>query len=125
MSGIDPTNDVFQGRLYIGEDKATFDNPTADFSLNAADFGQLDQHGHGTHIAGIIAELAPKARLHILKYYNPNASGEQNLTSTIKALEHAIELNVDIINYSSGGPEASARKSTIANKKDFDNISSW
>ena len=86
-TGIDPTNDIFQNRLYIGENKATLDNYGVDFSLHAPDFGQpYDQHGHGTHIAGIIAELAPKARLHILKYYNPNATGEQNLTSTIKAL---------------------------------------
>lgn len=120
-TGIDPTNDIFQDRLYIGDIKATFDNYGVDFSLHAPDFGQpFDQHGHGTHIAGIIAELAPRARLHVLKYYNPNATGEQNLTSTIKALEYAINLNVDIINYSSGGPEASAREKylfDLANKK--------
>lgn len=120
-TGIDPTNDIFQDRLYIGDKKANKDHYGLDFSLHANDLGRpYDEHGHGTHIAGIVAELAPKARLHVLKYYNPNATGEQNLASTIQALEYAIKLNVDIINYSSGGPEASAKEKylfDLANQK--------
>ena len=40
-----------------------------------------------------------------LKYYNPQASGQDNLNSTIEALRYAVDRNVDIINYSGGGPE--------------------
>ena len=59
-TGIDPTNDAFKNRLYVGNKKATPENYGVDFSLNA-DFEKrpYDQHGHGTHIAGIIAKLAP------------------------------------------------------------------
>ena len=46
-------------------------------------------------------------KLLVLKYYNPKASGQKNLESTIKALEYAVDQNVDVINYSGGGPEPS------------------
>jgi len=110
-TGIDPYNPIFKDRLFIGNKKATPENYGVDFSLNAIDRSQpYDLHGHGTHIAGIIAKLAPRAKLHVFKYYNPKASGEENLQSTINALAYAIKLGVDIINYSSGGPEASKKE---------------
>lgn len=113
-TGIDPFNSLFKDRLYIGKQKATPENYGLDFSLHAADQNQpFDEHGHGTHIAGIIAELAPKAKLHIFKYYNPKASGEENLRSTIQALAFAVEQGVDIINYSSGGPEPSEKEKQL------------
>ena len=118
-TGIDPHNPIFKDRLYIGNNKASSEQYGVDFSLNASNkYLPYDQHGHGTHIAGIIAELAPKARLHIMKYYNPSASGQENLQSTINALEHAISLGVDIINYSSGGPEPSNQEKRLFNLAD-------
>ena len=115
-TGIDPHNSAFKNRLYIGKNKATSDHYGVDFSKSAFDKkSPYDEHGHGTHIAGIIAELAPKAKLHILKYYNPQASGEENLQSTIDALEYAINIGVDIINYSSGGPEPSINEERLFN----------
>lgn len=113
-TGIDPTNQIFEGRLFVGKSPATFDNYGVDFSKGAQNLSSpIDQHGHGTHIAGIIAKYAPEAKLHILKYYNPMASGEENLKSTIEALRYAINLNVEIINYSSGGPEASIEEKRL------------
>jgi len=120
-TGIDPTNELFQGRLYIGNKPASNDEYGMDFSTDAQSMTRpYDLHGHGTHIAGIIAKRSKHAKLHILKYYNPSASGEENLQSTIKALQYAINLGVDIINYSSGGPEpsiAEKRLLDLAEKK--------
>ncbi len=65
-----------------------------------------DTHGHGTHVSGIIKGIYPNVKIIPIKYYNANATGEQNLENSIRALEHAVNLNVDIINYSGGGPEA-------------------
>ncbi len=43
-----------------------------------------------------------------LRYYDPTASGEDNLKNTIKAINYAVDNNADIINYSGGGAEFSA-----------------
>lgn len=75
-----------------------------------ADFteeGIKDTHGHGTHIAGVIAKFAEDSNycLVILKYYK--ISQFDNTSLSIKALQKAIDLKVSIINYSGGGMEKS------------------
>ncbi len=72
-----------------------------------------DNHGHGTHIAGIIGAeggnnlgisgVAPKVSLMILKYYDPKIEGIDNLKNTIKAIHYARKMKAHIINYSGGG----------------------
>lgn len=79
-----------------------------------------DNHGHGTHIAGIvgaeggnnigISGVAPQVSLMILKYYDPTSQGNDNLKNTIKAIEYAVKMNAHIINYSGGGLEPSAQE---------------
>lgn len=68
-----------------------------------------DNHGHGTHISGIIGAVAPcpNVRLMILKYYDADADGKTNLRNTISALHYAVDNGADIINYSGGGAEFS------------------
>src|ERR1035437_4444276 len=53
-----------------------------------------DEHGHGTHIAGIINANAYEGDycLVSIKYYNPNADGKQNLDTFIKAVRYAINI---------------------------------
>lgn len=83
-----------------------------------------DDHGHGTHIAGIIGAVGgngigisgvcAQASLMILKYYDPSASGRQNLENTIQAFRYAINNGAHIINYSGGGSQFSdAEKQVI------------
>lgn len=62
-----------------------------------------DRHGHGTHIAGIIKSQAPKAKLMILKYMDPEYAHVDGLKTTVQAIYYAIQMKVDIINYSAGG----------------------
>lgn len=73
------------------------------FSSNNGDIS--DNHGHGTHVAGIILQKARSARVKfmILKYYDPDKSGEENLLNTVKAIRYATRMKADIINYSGGG----------------------
>ena len=76
-----------------------------------------DEHGHGTHVAGIIGAVrgngigisgvCPNISLMILKYYSPNASGKENLENTIKSFIYAVQNGAHIINYSGGGAEFS------------------
>lgn len=94
--------------------------------------GLKDNHGHGTHISGIIDQYAkdyiflknkkvPKdidgvdadyCQI-IIKYYDPKAYGNDNLKNTIKAFRWAIDQKVDIINYSGGGTEYSAAERAV------------
>ena len=64
-----------------------------------------DEHGHGTHIAGLIAKHAQPAPFCIMpmKYFDGNALGEDNLLRSCMALRKAIDMKADIINYSGGG----------------------
>ena len=113
-TGIDPDHPYFKGNLKVLEGKSSRDNYGIDFSAKANNKNKpYDFHGHGTHIAGIIRSVYPHVKLLILKYYNPNASGQDNLDATIKALEFAVSSNVDIINYSGGGPEPSNEERKI------------
>ena len=76
-----------------------------------------DRHGHGTHIAGIIGAtkgngvgisgVAPNVSMMILKYYDPKATGVNNLNNTVKAIHYAIQQGAHIINYSGGGLDPS------------------
>jgi subtilisin family serine protease len=67
----------------------------------------VDAHGHGTHLAGIIDKLAKEAGVNyclvILKYYTVDAEGHANLERSNSAIQHAINIHADYINYSGGG----------------------
>lgn len=66
----------------------------------------MDGHGHGTHIAGLIGGsngVAPRVSLMILKYFEEDTSGEQNLKNTIRSIKYAVKMGAKIINYSGGG----------------------
>ena len=114
-TGIDPNHPQFSGKLWVGRNPSNHDEYGMDFSSLDGSINKkpYDHNGHGTHIAGIIAKINPKARLHILKYYNPKADGYQNLKATVRALKYAINLGVDVINYSSGGPEKSPEEQKL------------
>lgn len=76
-----------------------------------------DNHGHGTHIAGIIGAeagngkgiigISPQVSLMILKYYDPKVPGADNLKNTVASIKYAVKMGANIINYSGGGTEFS------------------
>jgi subtilisin family serine protease len=76
-----------------------------------------DNHGHGTHIAGIIGAVfdprngvsgvAHHVSIMSVKYYSDSNSGSVNLRNTVKAIDYAVQHGATIINYSGGGPEFS------------------
>jgi subtilisin family serine protease len=77
-----------------------------------------DHHGHGTHIAGIIAArrqspfnfegIAPEVKLMILKYYDPKSLRQNNVENSTAALQYALKMKARIINFSSGGDKPNA-----------------
>ncbi|OGQ13521.1 MAG: hypothetical protein A3B70_04615 [Deltaproteobacteria bacterium RIFCSPHIGHO2_02_FULL_40_11] len=82
-----------------------------------------DDHGHGTHVAGIIGAvkgngigisgICPNVSLMILKYYAQSAPGSDNLKNTIQAFKYAVQNGAHIINYSGGGAEFSSAEHAV------------
>ena len=59
-----------------------------------------DKNGHGTKVAGIVTNIAPKEEYHILQVMDSNGKGD---CSTIcEAIEEAINNNADVILMSIG-----------------------
>lgn len=106
----------------IDDDKNGFVDDYHGFNFVANNHDLSDNHGHGTHIAGIvgavggngigISGVAPRVSLMTLKYYDPKSTGGNNLTNTIRAIRYATMMKKKynlqmIINYSGGGIQVS------------------
>lgn len=99
-SGISPTHAEFAGRLLPGYDFVNEDNNPA------------DDHGHGTHVAGIVAAamnnglgstgIAPNVSLLPVKVLN--ASNVGTWADIADGITYAADQGAHIINLSLGGP---------------------
>ncbi|WP_139367605.1 S8 family peptidase [Bacillus alkalicellulosilyticus] len=83
----------------------------------------IDDNGHGTHVAGIIAAqnnsfgtvgIAHESNIYAVKVLDKNGSGY--LSDLIKGIDWAISNNMDIINLSLGAPTHSSSLQEIVEK---------
>lgn len=88
------------------------------YNFVSNDENVTDNHGHGTHIAGIIAQGNEKTDycLVIMQYYDPKVPNTDNLKNTVNAFKRAVNIKVDVINYSGGGTELSKDECSILKK---------
>jgi subtilisin family serine protease len=70
-----------------------------------------DIHGHGTHIAGLIAK-GNEDTDYCIVVFNYYGSGD-TMESSLKAYRRAIDIRVDLINYSGGGNEYSKEECAL------------
>lgn len=117
-TGVDVEQEDLKNNLWINPNPTKGDIHGWNFVADNHDLS--DNHGHGTHIAGIIGAeggngkgisgVSPQVSLMILKYYDPQSRGSDNLKNTIRAIHYAIDNGAHIINYSGGGLEYSAEE---------------
>lgn len=101
----------------VDDDKNGFIDDVHGWNFVASNAKLADNHGHGTHIAGIlgaeanngkgIVGIAPEVSIMVLKYFDPQSPGSDNLKNTIKSIYYAANNGAQIINYSGGGLEYS------------------
>ncbi|MCL4863502.1 MAG: S8 family serine peptidase [Caldilineaceae bacterium] len=92
-TGVDLDHPAFAGRLLAGWDMVA-DDPLPQ------DEGSGLGWGHGTHVAGIIARVAPESKLIPLRVLDANGLG--NTFTLAYAIEWATEQGADVINLSLG-----------------------
>jgi serine protease AprX len=93
-TGIDPGHPDFAGRIMAMHD--------------LTGEGVRDVHGHGSHVAGIVAGagnrykgIAPEASLYVAKVLHQDGSGY--MSEVMAGLEWAVQQGVQVINLSLGG----------------------
>lgn len=115
-TGIDPSHPDLKPNLWQ-KNAQTPSKPIYGWNFVSNVANPTDDHGHGTHVSGIIgavanpksgiAGVAQQVSIMPIKYYSESNSGIVNLKNTVQALHYAIDQGARIINYSGGGPEFS------------------
>ena len=84
-TGIDPNHPLFAGRLLPGFDFVDFDTDPSEVGSAAAN----PSFGHGTHVAGLVALAAPKAKIMPIRILDSDGVG--NAWVLGEALLYAID----------------------------------
>lgn len=91
-------SDIFTGRVLQGHDYGDNDDDPTDDAFT--DTG-LTAYGHGTHVAGIIAECTT-SNVKILPVKIFNSKGSATTTMLLNGITYAVDQGADVINMSIG-----------------------
>lgn len=92
-TGVQPDHPAFSGNVLPGRNVLGNNDQTADD-------GSGPMSGHGTHVAGIVDQVAPGARILPIKALDDNGVGDAFYLA--KALDYAGTRNADVVNLSLG-----------------------
>lgn len=98
-TGVDYTHPAFQGRMANPTEWRDFvdnDNDPQEVGIGGVDAG----FGHGTGVAGVIAQIAPKATILPIRVLAANGSGDASVVAN--AIKYAVAAGARIINLSLG-----------------------
>jgi thermitase len=114
-TGIDSRHKDLSANMW--RDPNNRDFPVFGWNFTTNKPNPKDEHGHGTHVGGIIGAItnprsgvsgvAQKVSIMSVKYYSESNPGSVNLRNTVRAITYAIDHGAKIINYSGGGPKFS------------------
>lgn len=98
-----------QNGNYYDDDNNGYTDDYVGWDFYNGDAYPLDDNGHGTHVAGLAAStymgVAPKAKILPVKVLS--ADGRGDLGTITAGILYAVNMKVDIINLSLGGPGTS------------------
>jgi subtilisin family serine protease len=94
-SGVNPTHELLKGR--ISPASAAIKKYIA-----AGSTPYLDENGHGTHVAGIIADATPP-QVEILAVRTTDSNGGGDFNSLLVGMQYAASHGARVINVSFGG----------------------
>jgi thermitase len=107
-TGIDPGHVLFAGRIVAAYDFVDGQPGATDLQqgLDSNGDGVVDgAWGHGTHVAGIVATIAPGARLLIGRVLNSDGQGD--VVSVAAGIRWAVQNGANVINLSLGSLSSS------------------
>ncbi len=106
-SGILPQYGIFAGRIDM---ENSYHFYLEDDGIISGDDNITDNMGHGTHVAGIIADMTPdNVSLMVLRCFD---NGKTSNLAILTSLQHAIEVRADVVNMSLGWYSASGKFDT-------------
>jgi hypothetical protein len=108
-TGIDIFHPGFWGRLTDSTKRWNF----VDNNNNVNEVSGGAGYGHGTAVAGIILQVAPKATIMPLKVLDANGAGD--LDNVIAAIDYAVKNGAQVINISLGSHQFSDALWTVIN----------
>jgi subtilisin family serine protease len=94
-----------RGRPGVDDDQNGLIDDVYGYDFSRENGRPIDESGHGTHVAGIVLQVAPATRVLHLKFID--GSGRGSTYNAIRAIDYAIARRVQVINASWGGPSYS------------------